>query len=1441
MHSILAKTVIVFAVLVPLTATVSGQGLSANFSATPTAGCSPLVVNFQDLSTGNPTEWRWEFGNGNSSALQNPAATYFTPGTYTVSLTVTNDNGTNRLVRQQYITVYESPTVNFSANDQSGCFPLHVQFTDFSTAGAGNTNTSWQWDFGDGTTSTLQNPSVSYTTAGNYAVTLRVTNDKGCVNTLTRPAYIQVTPGVTAGFTHSLPTVCSAPATINFVNTSTGPGTLTYLWNYGDGGTSSLSQGTYTFNSDGTYVITLTATSNSGCEDTAITTIVVGEPNTTFEIQGSSCASNATTFLNTSIPAPVSSQWDFGDGATSNQINPVHSYAAPGTYTVKLVNNYNICTDSITRSITVLPPLTADFTSPDTILCANPFTANFQDRSIGAVSWQWDFGDGTTSTEQHPSHIYSNYGNYTVTLIVTNSGGCAVTVIKSNFIRIQEITIAIPGLPVKGCVPYTMNFNPVVNTLGTVTSYRWDFGDGSTSNAHNPSHTYVTQGTYTVRLIITTSIGCTDTLIIPDAVKVGTKPVADFSATPRVTCAENAVHFTDLTNIADEWIWDFGDETGSTEQNPGQLYSDTGYMHVTLIATNNGCADTITKNDYIRILPPVAIFRIIANCNNRLQFSFIDESLGPETWSWNFGDGTTSTLQNPVHTFPALGTYNVVLTVTNGSCTHWVTQTVQSVKMSPGFNAPAVVCRGNAITFTPQNINPALADSLVWRFGNGEELTSGVEPVTYTYPGSGAYSVVMVVTDINGCKDSITKSIRVNGPVANFGAINTKGCTGLTTIFSDSSRTDGTNRITNWQWDFGDGVIQSFASPPFQHIYNLPGTFNVKLTVTDASGCTSTITKSNLVNASDPVPDFNSPDTLSCPGGAVRFINNSVAAEFTSFWDFGDGNTSTERSPFHNYTDTGFYTIRLMISDTLGCSDTLTKNNYIYIGKPVASFTVSDSISSCIPFEVHFNNTSSFFNSALWDFGANEGVSTLPDPVHFYASPGRYTVKLLISSPGGCQDSAFAPITLNAISSSISYGPLTGCNPLPVNLNITTNSPIVSYLWDFGDGNIDTTTTPSASHIYSSFGNFLPKVIMEDPAGCLIPVTGPDTILIIGSNPDFGLSPSLLCDSGYVNFTDSTTSSDPLTGRVWNFGDGTTSTELNPIHYYSSPGIYNVTLSTQTQSGCRNDISMPVKVVQSPLINIVGDNEICINDSIRHSGVFVRTDTSAVTWSWVFPNGNSSTLQNPTTQVYTVAGDFAITMVVTNSSGCVDSVRQNILVHPLPTVTLPGQITTAVGTAVTIPATYSDGVNRWTWTPAAGLSCTDCPEPSANPKFNTIYKVLFSDVNGCRNTAAVEVIVICKDANLFIPNTFTPNGDGNNDKFYPRGRGLFSIRVLRIFNRWGEIVFENRNFQANDASKGWDGKYKGRNPHPDVYVYQVEVFCDNGEVLKFEGNVALIL
>jgi gliding motility-associated-like protein len=139
-----------------------------------------------------------------------------------------------------------------------------------------------------------------------------------------------------------------------------------------------------------------------------------------------------------------------------------------------------------------------------------------------------------------------------------------------------------------------------------------------------------------------------------------------------------------------------------------------------------------------------------------------------------------------------------------------------------------------------------------------------------------------------------------------------------------------------------------------------------------------------------------------------------------------------------------------------------------------------------------------------------------------------------------------------------------------------------------------------------------------------------------------------------------------------------------------------------------------------------------------------------------------------------------------------------------------------------------------------GLNCADCPQPMATPRFDTKYYVQFEDVNGCRNSGEVQVIVLCNNNNIFVPNTFSPNGDGSNDVFYVRGKGLSRVKSLRIFNRWGQVVFDRNNVNVNDESMGWDGKYKGAKPVPGVYVYQVEIFCDNSQVVKFEGNVALI-
>ncbi len=1434
---------------------VSAQAPNANFTSTPLSGCSPVVVNFQDVSTGNPTSWSWDFGNGNTSTLQNPIASYFTPGTYTVKLTATNSSGSNTLVRTQYISVYEAPTVDFNANILTGCYPLTVRFTDLSTGGFGNTDVSWQWDFGNGTTSTTQNPSVTYSISGTYTVTLIVTNDKGCARTISRSNYITVTNGVNAGFTNSQPASCNAPAPISFTDASTGPGTLSYFWDFGDGTTSTMQNPTHTYLINGSFTPILTVSSSSGCTDSVhgSTPIGIGSTTPDFTSPATVCVNATAVFTNTSLPAPANASWSFGDGGTSSQINAIHIYTTPGTYTVILTSSNPLCNDSVSKSIVVVPGPVANFTSPNNASCTPPLTVNFQDQSTGAVSWQWNFGDGTTSSQQNPSHTYNSYGTDTVRLVVTNAGGCTDTIVKAGFVNIQQVDVSIPNLPARGCIPLSLTLTPTIVSVDPITSYQWDFGDGTTSTSPNPTHTYGVQGSYTVRLITRTNTGCLDTVLINNAVRVGTNPTADFTASPLVVCTHQPIQFTDLSGpVVDEWLWDFGDSTTSTAKNPTHMYSDSGFFTVTLVASNSGCSATRTRTNYIHILPPVADFDYtLVSCADRLEFNFTDRSVvnpaaTPLNWSWNFGDGSPlSALQNPTHRFPALGSYTVTLIVNNGTCSDTLKRTVDAIRQQPDFTASQTTfCQGTTIVFTPSNFSFALTTSLFWDAGDGTTATFYGSP-PYKYPNSGTYTVSLVATDINGCKDTVTKVnyIRVNGPIADFTATNLGGCVGLVTTFNDLSTSDGTNSIQNWHWDFGDGSIQDFTGPPFQHTYNTAGTFPVTLVVTDAVGCSDTLKVNNLIHATDPLPDFVSPDTLTCPGATVTFNNTSTAANFSSQWDFGDGNTSSSNVPTNIYTTPGSYDVKLRIQDVYGCADSLTKNLYIRVDNPVASFTLDDSISSCTPLQVQFTNTSTYYSSVVWDFGPG-GSATIDNPVHFFNTPGTHTAKLIITSPGGCKDSATKTITVyDTAGSVITYPPLSGCNPLPASFTTFSPGPMSSYIWDFGDGTSVVTTVPFVSHVYSSFGSFLPKVIQQDPSGCLIPVTGVDTVKVIGVTAKFGLDKNVLCDFGTVNFIDSTTFNDPVINMNWSFGDGGTSTQQNPSHDYLSTGIYDVSLMVESQNGCRDTATIlnALKVVNSPVIGISGDSVICAFSSLLQSGIFLQTDTAAVSWTWNFPNGNTSSSQNPDPQIYSSAGNFVVTAIATNSSGCKDTTLQNIYVNPLPTATIPASITIQSGFPALIAATYASNVIGWNWTPTSGLSCTDCATPTAGPVSTTTYRVTYTDSNGCANRSEIEVVVVCKNSNLFIPNTFSPNGDGNNDVFYPRGVGLGRVKFLRVFNRWGEVVFERLNFQVNDAASGWNGTFKGRKPQPDVYIFQTEIFCGNGEVITLNGNISLIL
>ncbi len=254
---------------------------------------------------------------------------------------------------------------------------------------------------------------------------------QSCQNNL-----INVTVGVVPEFFNSFANSCKPPSSIDFFNNSTGPGTLSYQWRFGDGSPiSTATNPTHLYNAVGNYDVTLIVTSSAGCTDSASNSVDIPDANIQSIISApdTACIFQPVNFNNASVPPADSSGWSFGDGTSTSGFNVVKTYTRPGTYTVKLTNLFFICLDTVVKQIVVLDTPHVDFTSADTGSCRAPYTANFTDRSTGAVAWSWDFGDGSPpSTLQNPSHTYTTVGNFNVRLTITNRNGCSNTKVINN-------------------------------------------------------------------------------------------------------------------------------------------------------------------------------------------------------------------------------------------------------------------------------------------------------------------------------------------------------------------------------------------------------------------------------------------------------------------------------------------------------------------------------------------------------------------------------------------------------------------------------------------------------------------------------------------------------------------------------------------------------------------------------------------------------------------------------------------------------------------------------------------------------------------------------------------------------------------------------------------------------------------------------------------------
>ncbi|MFL5753363.1 MAG: PKD domain-containing protein [Bacteroidia bacterium] len=636
----------------------------AGFVPAPDSGCGPLTVNFTNNSSGDFISYSWNLGNGTIVNDTTVPAQIYTQGiydtTYSITLTVSNQCATS--VYSDSILVLPIPAVGFGTNFSQGCSPFTPLFNNTSTGNA----TTYIWDFGDGTANSnaVIPPGHTYFTGSSdstYTITLIGINQCGS-DTIQRQ--IIVHPNTVTAFFNTSSTSGCAQHTVTFTDFSTG-GTF-ISWNFGDGNVSTQASPAHTYVNPGTY--TCYQAVNNGCSYDTSTVVITVYPPPTLSFSTSppsSCINQPVTFTNTSTSS-INFNWNFGDGTTSNLVSPVHNFAAAGTYTVTMVGTSQTygCIDSIAGTIVIYTPPVPQIASDVSFGCED-LSVNFSNNSSNATFYTWNFGDGNTSVQNSPSHIYTGSGTYTVTLVAQNLNSC------KDSMQIQINVYPKPSAAFTLSAAYSCSLPAIVtltNNSNGASGYVWSLGNGQTTSVNSPTVTYVANGTYTILLVASNTYGCVDTSF--NSYSVYPTPQILFTPSATIGCQPLAVTYTNGTQNGNTYLWTFSDGSTSTAITPTHVYQNPGVYGATLIATSFAtCSDTVSLPNSVTVNPsPTAGFnynQLYSDGVPNGTIQFLNTSTGASAYAWSFGDGGTGIEVHPEHQYPGIGTYTATLIVTN--------------------------------------------------------------------------------------------------------------------------------------------------------------------------------------------------------------------------------------------------------------------------------------------------------------------------------------------------------------------------------------------------------------------------------------------------------------------------------------------------------------------------------------------------------------------------------------------------------------------------------------------------------------------------------------------------------------------------------------------------------------------------------------------------------
>lgn len=1196
---------------------------------------------------------------------------------------------------------------------------------------------------------------------------------------------------------------------------------------------------------------------------------------------------------------PTALQWVFGTALNAMGIadvtinNPIPSstvilngktlyqYRLPLPYTINTVGTYPIRVIAQTPTpdgcggeqevdydlqVFDTPVAEYNFNTNGCVTTPVAFTDNPQSTSGRNVTeWYWNFGDpNSTSNIANPSHTFPGPGSYNVKHTIVTDVGCESDTLTK--------VVTIGNLPVAGfttsaalCEGKDITFTDISTVApgNSLAKWTWDFGDGSGqvvvfTNAAQV-HRYTTAGTYTATLKVETSAGCAS-LLFSKTFTVYVNPVANFNQ-PSVCLPAGNAQFNDQSTISDgtqnqfTWAWDFGDGGTSVQQNPLHIYATSGPFSVVLVVTSNhGCTDTKTQSLTTVYPEPQAIFTYSPEVCLGSPATFTDNSNAPNSsiaaWAWDFGDGGTSVLQNPSHTYATAGTFTVTLKVTSAAGCQTVTNIASHnviVDQLPvvSFTNSNPVCEQSNLLFTSTSVpNGGVFTTYNWSV-NASAQPGNAPTMNYTPATPGNYNISLSVTTDKGCSNQFARSVTVNPkPVASFNLPSVCLPSGQASFSSSSTISDGTQNLFTYAWDFGDGGLANTANPV--HTYTGTGPYNVSLTVTSNHGCTDdSIRLMNTIYA-EPQAAFTTVNEV-CLGGSVGFIDNSVPGSGTInawSWNFGDGNTSNQQSPSHTYATAGSFTVTLNVTTSNGCSTVTKFATKTVVVNPLPTVDFSASLPGCERRNVLISDLSAANAGSLvnwnWNYGDGGGNVVLNSATpfnHVYNTTGNYVVSLFVESDKGCVSPVKTKtVTINATPKAGFSIPAVCSSDLLAPFTDTSRvaaGSITAWEWNFGDpnanaGNPNSSNLQNPTHHFAVAGPYSPTLIVTTNNGCkdtiqqnmivngsptagftvqnsTVLCSNKDVVLADGSSVDYGSLIRLEVYWDYANDpTIKTVDNSPVAGKTYahTYPEfGTPASKTYTVRYVAYSGINCVSTLTKT-----------VTVLATPSLQFSPVTPVCSSEPAFQLNQAVLTN--GLPGSGVFSGtGVSSTgLFNPSVSG---SGAFVIRYTFTGTNSCSNYVEQTVGINPTPVANAgPDRFVLQGGSATLSPAQNANFPVTYQWSPIIALNNPNVPGAIVTPTDDITYKLTVTSDKGCSSTDFVFVKVLKTPQ---VPNIFSPNGDGVHDKWEVPYLGSYPGCTIDIYNRYGQLIYHSVGYD-----NPWDGKVNGKDVPVGTYYYIID-------------------